>query len=381
MDISFCFKSVSDELIARQTSHQMNTQIHAFVEEFPEWETASLIIVGIPVGENGENTTQSIRKALYQMARTQYDAHIVDVGDIWLKQNQEKDIEQIVYVLETFLQANKTIILIGGDKTLLLPQYIAYQKMDAPINIACIDAKLDIEEDYHLTPSSVMRKVLFHEPFYLNHFTVLGLQVHWVSEKQRQLIDDLRFEYLRLSEIREDFRQTEAVLRWSNLVCLDMSAVRYADAPATLFPNPVGFTLEEACRISRYAGISDLVRTFSITNVDWVKDSHRQTVYAAALNIWYFLDGYSSRWYERVDIKSHNLIQYHVVSDALFMPITFYKHPISERWWIQLPEDSLRFVSNPNDLLVPCTEKDYYNALEGTIPKRWWNALYKIKNQ
>lgn len=379
MDISFYFRSIPEEIVEHKSSHKLNAQIQAFTEEFPEWNNASVIIMGVPVGEHSKNSTHTIRKALYQMAKTHHECHIVDVGDIWIK-DDEKDIQNISYVLEVFLQAHKTVIIIGGDKTLLLPQYISYQEQDIPINIACIDAKLDIKEEYELTPDSVMRKILFHEPFYLNHLSILGLQVHWVSEKQRNLIDDLKFEYLRLSELREDFRQSEAALRWSNMVSLDMSAIRYADAPATLFPNPVGFTLEEACRISRYAGISDLVNSFSITNINASKDNDLQTAYAAALNIWYFLDGYCSRWYEQVDIKSINLIQYHVLSPELSMPITFYKHPISERWWIQLPEDLLLYLKDKKDLLVPCTEKDYHNALKGIIPKRWWNTLYKIKN-
>lgn len=381
MDISFYFKSIPDEIFENKSSHKLNAQVNPFIEEFPEWKNASVIIMGIPIGEHSKNSTYSIRKALYQMAKTQHDCSIADVGDMWIKNEEEKDIQNITYILNFFLQANKTVIIIGGDKTLLLAQYMSYQEQDIPVNIACIDAKLDIKEEHELTPDSVLRKILFHEPFYLNHLTMLGLQVHWVSEKQRNLIDDLKFEYLRLSEIREDFRQTEAVLRWSNMVSLDMSAVRYADAPATLFPNPVGFTLEEACRISRYAGISNLVTSFSVTNINASNDKDLQTAYAAALNIWYFLDGYCSRWYEKADIDGGSLIQYHVVSDELFMPITFYKHPISERWWIQLPEEALRYISERNELLVPCTEKDYHNALKGIIPKRWWNALYKIKNQ
>lgn len=380
MDISFYFRSIPEEIFENKSSHKLNAQIQAFVEEFPEWETASVVILGVPVGEYSKQSTYTIRKALYPMARTLHDCHIVDIGDIWIKDEPEKDIQNITYVLEVLLQAHKTVIIIGGDKTVLLPQYMSYQVQDKPINVACIDSKLDIKEEYAISPDSVLRRVLFHEPFYLNHLSILGLQVHWVSEKQRILIDELKFEYLRLSEIREDFRQTEAVLRWSNMVNLDMSAVRYADAPATLFPNPVGFTLEEACRICRYAGVSSIVNSFSVTNVNTLKDNDLQTAYAAALNIWYFLDGYCSRWYERVDIQNGNLIQYHVVSDELFMPLTFYKHPISERWWIQLPEETLQYIDNPNDLLVPCTEKDYHNALKGIIPKRWWNTLYKIKN-
>jgi len=381
MDISFYFKSIPEEIFEDKSSHKLNAQVHAFVEEFPEWKNASVIVMGVPMGEYSKECTHTVRKALYQMAKTQHECHIVDIGDMWVKDEEEKDVQNLTYILETFLQTHKTVIIVGGDKTLLLPQYMSYQAQDIPVNIACIDAKLDIKEEYPLTPDSVMRKILFHEPFYLNHLTILGLQVHWVSEKQRDLIDELKFEYLRLSEIREDFRQTEAVLRWSNMVNLDMSTIRYSDAPATLFPNPVGFTLEEACRISRYAGISELVSSFSVTNIHATKDKDLQTAYAAALNIWYFLDGYCSRWYERADIQSSNLIQYHVVSDELFMPLTFYKHPISERWWIQLPEDALRYVDNKNDLLVPCTEKDYHNALKGLIPKRWWNTLHKIKNQ
>ncbi|MCS7029193.1 MAG: arginase family protein [Bacteroidia bacterium] len=381
MDISFYFKPIAENLVSNLSSHKLNAQIHAFVEDFPEWKNASVILMGVPTGQYAEEGIHSIRQALYQMARTQHDCNVTDVGNILLKQDKEKDLQNIAYTLETFLKANKTVILIGGDETLLLAQYMGYEKNQSPINLACIDAQLDIEENYDLTPNSVLRNVLFHEPFYLNHLTILGLQVHWASEKQRQLLEDLKYEYLRLSEIREDFRQTEAALRWSNAVHFDMSAIRYADAPGVLFPNPVGFTLEEACRISRYAGISNLVSSFSITNIQINKDIHNQTAYAAALNIWYFLDGYCSRWYERADIHSQNLIQYHVVSDALFMPITFYKHPISERWWIQLPDEAITLVQDPNDLLVPCTEKDYYNALEGIIPKRWWNALHKIKNQ
>jgi hypothetical protein len=64
-----------------------------------------------------------------------------------------------------------------------------------------------------------------------------------------------------------------------------------------------------------------------------------------------------------------------VSSTEIGHDITFLKSKKSERWWIRIPDDHLKYKTHQ---LFPCSYKDYQLALKEEIPQRWWKAYNKM---
>jgi len=54
--------------------------------------------------------------------------------------------------------------------------------------------------------------------------------------------------------------------------------------------------------------------------------------------------------------------------------VNFFKSPKSGRWWIEIPKGT---PDQNRTTLVPCAYEDYEEALQGTLPARWWKAQQK----
>ena len=80
----------------------------------------------------------------------------------------------------------------------------------------------------------------------------LGLPATFATET----FEKLHFDSHRLGIIRSNSSEMEPVLRNTNLFAMDMSAVRYADAPGCANASPNGLNGEDACQLAYYAGLS-----------------------------------------------------------------------------------------------------------------------------
>jgi len=151
----------------------------------------------------------------------------------------------------------------------------------------------------------------------------------------------------------------EPVLRTSELFSFDISAVRYSDAPVNTEGSPNGFTGDEACMLTRYAGMSNLLSSFGIYGYEPKKDRYRMTARLISQMIWYFIDGYLIRKSEAQLTDHEEFVEFHVTftsNDTIFL-----KSKRTNRWWMKLP----------NNMFVPCSYNDYLLASANEIPERW----------
>ena len=72
-----------------------------------------------------------------------------------------------------------------------------------------------------------------------------------------ELIDKLYFDAHRLGEVRSCMEDAEPVIRNADMISVDVSAIRFPDAPGSHNESPNGFYGDEACQLMRYAGMSD----------------------------------------------------------------------------------------------------------------------------
>ena len=71
---------------------------------------------------------------------------------------------------------------------------------------------------------------------------------------------------------------------------LILSEISFADAPANE-NSPNGFSGEEACMLTRYAGMSNQLSSIGIYGYEPQADVNELTAKQIAQMLWYFIDG------------------------------------------------------------------------------------------
>ncbi len=158
----------------------------------------------------------------------------------------------------------------------------------------------------------------------------------------------------------------------------DLGAVSAEASPGSKEASPNGLSGEAACKLSRYAGMSDKLTSFGIYNYVSTKDKDYRTSKLIAQMMWYFTDGYNNRMgdYPVASIQSYT--KYIVGVQDENLDLSFYKSEKSGRWWIEVPYPEDSNSIHHRHLIMPCSYKDYLSATEGQLPDRWWKTYQKI---
>ena len=341
-------------------------------------ETFKVALLGIPEDRNSYNRGASlapgkIRSQLYQLYRINGDTGIVDLGNLKQGNTYQDTYAALKDVLQTALSHKLVVVLLGGTQELTIPVFQVFESMDHILNLTTIDRTIDIVKDsLKITAESYLTELLFKKRS-LFKYCNLGHQIHLTDVNNLDLINKLYHDALRLGEIRAGMAKVEPILRDSDIVSFDISAVRQSDSPAFFNPSPSGFHSEEACQLAKYAGLSDRVKTFGIFEVNPKHDILHQSASLAAQMIWYFLDGYSNRTPEYPDSENKNFKTFIVGHTDLDYEITFYKSLLSERWWMEVPSPK-----KDKPMLVSCSYDDYKSASEQEVPDLWWKSFQKL---
>ncbi len=366
------------------------TKIGSVIKRFtlqdglPETEGYHLAIIGVgeergSVHNDGcANAPDIIRDKLNELKMASYDYRILDLGNIKEGNTLSDTYAALSSVIVELLKQKIVPIILGGSQDLTFAQYTAYQKLEETVNIVSVDATFDLgSTDEPINSYSFLGKIILHEPNFLFNFSNIGYQTYFVGHEQIELMNKLYFDSYRLGQVRSDMEEVEPIVRNADILSFDVTAIRQSDAPGNGNASPNGFYGEEACRIVRYAGMSDKLTSIGIYEINPLYDNHDQTSHLAAQMIWYFMDGYYNR---KKDVPLKNkteFMKYHVPIKKDDQEIIFYKSNKSERWWMEVPfhMNKMRYQRHH---LVPCSYKDYETALKEELPERWWQAFQKI---
>ncbi len=335
------------------------------------WEDADFVIVGC--GEwRGERTASAvsgldtIRDELYRLYNWHPAIRIADAGDILQGAEVGDTRAALRMVLHEIHAAGKIAIVLGGSHDLTLQQYEAFKLSDRGINATVADMLIDLDETETVTSRSFLMDMLTSTPNYIRHYSHIGFQSYYVHPQMLETLDKLRFDFFRLGRVRECMEDMEPVLRASDMFSFDINAVRYSDAPINSAGSPNGFTGDEACQLTRYAGMSDRLKSFGIYGYDPAKDVHRLTAKLIAQMIWYFIDGYHIRQHEAALSDRSSFLEFHVrftSNDTVFL-----KSKRTGRWWMQMPDGTFE----------SCSYSDYQMACRDEIPERWLRAQERL---
>lgn len=332
--------------------------------EMPDITNADVVFVG--VGEtrgSGDfsgpnNAADAIRKQLYQLHYWHVDVTIADLGNIKTGAALYDSYAAIKTVLYELLKLKKTVILLGGSHDVTLAQYFAYKDFGRQVEATCIDATIDLRGESSLRNENFLLEMLTGEPNLVRHYNHIGFQSYLVHPRMLETMDKLRFDCYRVGVAKDNMDEMEPVIRNSTLLSFDINAIKNSDAPANQC-SPNGFTGEEACMLTRYAGMSSQLTSLGIYGYDPRRDKDELTSKQIAQMLWYFIDG-KSRNKQEASLEERDLFnEYHTIvaeEDTVFL-----QSRKTNRWWMQLPDKKI----------IACSYNDYVNASRNEIPERW----------
>jgi len=330
-----------------------------------DWEEADIVIVGCGEmrGANPEadysNSANRVRKQLYSMYYWHNAIKIADAGNIRQGATVEDTRAALLAVLQEIHESGKIALVLGGSHDLTLQQYNVYKKAEKMAVASVTDMLIDLDETESITDRSFLMDMLTGTPNFISHYNHMAFQSYYAHPRMLETLDKLRFDFFRLGKVREHIEDMEPVLRTSNLFSFDMSAVKYCDSPANVNGSPNGLSGEEACQLTRYAGMSEQLRSLGIYGYDHTTDQHDMTARLLSQMVWYFVDGYLVR---KSEAQLTDRDEFNVFNVAFTDNDTvFLKSKRTNRWWMRLPDQSF----------VPCSYNDYLVASNDEIPERW----------
>lgn len=320
-----------------------------------------------------------VRRHFYKLSLGNPQFKMVDLGNIQAGDTIMDTYYALAEII-VYLNKNKIIpVVIGGGQDITFAIYKAYEKLEQTVNITAVDRKFDLgKPDDAVSNENFLTRIVLHQPNYLFNYTNLALQTHYVDSATLDFIDKLYFDYLRLGDLRNDITSAEPLIRNADIFSFDVSAIRRSDCPAHTFISPNGLFGEEACRLMRYAGMSDKVTTVGVFETNTIIDNSGHSAALVAQMIWYFVDGFYSRKHDFPHLEKNTYLKYRVNSEQAKTEIIFYKSPKSDRWWMEVPYPPDKRLKFERHHLVPCNYTDYEDACKDEIPDLWWRTFHKL---
>ncbi|MEM7161043.1 MAG: formimidoylglutamase [Bacteroidota bacterium] len=355
-------------------------------EGLPELDDCQIAIIGIQEGRNCEDNrgcehgAMSIRQELYSLYRSDHRLNLVDLGNLKNGKEISDTIAAISTITGELIKRKIVPVFIGGPQFATFGIYKAFAAIEKAVNITSIDPKLDLGLlDTELKSDSYLSRIIMGEPSYLFNYINLGYQTYLTEPHQIKLMDRMHFETYRLGEIAQNIPDTEPLLRTSDIVSFDMSAIRMSDNPANHRALPNGLYGEQACQMMRYAGLNENLKALGIFEYNPAFDLRGQSAQLIAEMIWCFAEALISRVKDIPKMSKNNFLQYKVnVKDQT--NITFYKSKLTDRWWMEVPYPAKKNESYKKNELIPCTYQEYESASEAEIPLRWWKSFQRLSN-
>lgn len=361
-------------------------QLYDSKDNFPSVEGIHLALIGIKEGRYSINNASCangpdvIRKKLYALYQGDFVLKMVDLGNINAGYEIKDTYFALASVVEYLIKNNVIPIIIGGGQNLTYANYRAYEKLEQIINLVSIDPRFDFNtEQENVTSQAFLDKIILHQPCYLFNYSNIGFQTYLVDQNTINLMQKLYFDAYRLGWVRSNIEEVEPIVRNADMLSVDISAIRHADAPATAWTSPNGFYGEEACQMMRYAGLSEKLSSIGIYEYNPELDKNGQTAYLIAQMIWCFIEGYYSRKHDLPSPGSAHHIKYRVSLEDNKYEIVFYKSTKTDRWWMDVPyPDQSPKSKYERHHLVPCSYSDYQLACNEEMPDKWWQTFQKL---
>ncbi|MBN1159155.1 MAG: formimidoylglutamase [Bacteroidales bacterium] len=380
MDLNLYFEPVALDkpehaLSTRKTMLGHNIRINTPDTPIDEISNYQVALLGVGEDRNSLNRGSSespdkIRNQLYQLYRMNEKVRIIDLGNLKSTGSLSDTYFGVRDVLLELLGNQLVVIVMGGTQDITYGAYMALERMKETVNVVSVDPRLDLTEgesgDIRWMEEIMKSPKLFQ-------YTNLGHQQYLVDNELLERFEKHSFEAVRLGMLRDNLGMSEPYLRDAHIVSFDVAAIKQSDSPGTMFPSPNGFVADEACRLARYAGLSDRVSCFGIFEANPLFDRHDQTTHLGAQIIWYFIDGFVQRRSENPGPENPDFKVFIIGHQDMEHELTFYKSMITNRWWMEVPD-----IGSGRTVMVSCSCEEYQQAGKHEIPDLWWKVYQRI---
>ncbi len=345
---------------------QIGKMIDVYEDTLPEIDDAEIVLVGCGEERGAGSPKPSlapnvIRAQFYDLYYWHQEIKIADIGNIKIGASLSDSYAALRTVVGELTGAGKTVIILGGSHDLTLAQSDAYKNNGSVIEVSVIDALIDIHVENPQRNRSFLMDLLTADPNYIKHYNHIAFQSYLVSPHMLETMDKLRFDCYRLGVVKENIHEMEPVLRSSHMASFDISALQRSAAPSN-YLSPNGLDGEQACTLTRFAGMSAQLSSLGIYGYSVENDTQQLTAKQIAQMIWYFVDG---RWQGRHEAglaERDFFYEFNTVFGEV--NTVFLKSKRTGRWWMQLPDKSY----------IACSYQDYMQASSNEIPERWLRA-------
>jgi len=387
MHLTDFLSPISETIFAAINDSSPKTLVNVtdiYVKHLPELEDVHIAIIGVkedrikPEHAGCAKSPDEIRTQFYQLAQPKYTVRIVDLGNIETGETVNDTLFALNSVL-TYLHEKKIIcIVLGGTQELAYAQYTSYQGLNHAVHAAITDARIDLrqhESDHNQT--GFLYKVIAHQPNYLFNIVHLANQNYFVEQESLDSFEKMNFDVIRLGNVRNKAQEIEPLLRNTDLLIFSTNSIRASDCPGSIDANPNGLFGEEACQITRYAGMGNELSSIGLYDLNTTKDIDGRSAKLVSQMMWYFIDGVYARNHDYPTAESNDYLIYRTTFKNSDHEIVFYKNTTTDKWWMEVPYPKER--SNHKGLfMVPCSYNDYQLALTDEIPDRWMKAYHKL---
>ena len=388
LDLNDYFNPVSIEgpdyeHLTGQAGFPHNITIHTENNSIKDINRYRIALLGVPEGRNSPNIgtvngPDVIRGQLYKLAKIPGKAKIIDLGNMKQGITFNDTIAGLTDVISLLIQANVFPVIIGGSSSLIPAIDKAVSQQKVRYTLTAVDPRIDYNNERKEPDSfNYLNTIMNNHKSTFSHYINIGYQTYLNDQQVINRFLKRRSELVRIGDVRQAIYLTEPLFRDSDVVIIDISAVRQSDAPGTMNPSPNGFYGEEICLLSRYAGISDKLKVFGLFDVNPELDIRFQTSGIGAQIIWFFLEGFSQKQYETPVLslsKSGRFIRYHVRVTDLDDDLIFIKSNLTDRWWIEIP------AGEDRNIYIACSHEDYLKANRNEVPERWINSSERFKS-
>ncbi len=364
---------LSSMVLLPKQSLGKNIEIHNEQNGFPELKGCSIALIGLSEIRNAYFPTAvyelvGFRKSFYSLFPGNWNSKICDLGDLPNGATAEDTYFALKEICFHLRQLNIVTLIVGGSHDLIFPMYQSFQANKQLVNIVSVDNQFDFSQEEELISGrSYMSRIIIEQPNFLQNFTNIGYQSFYIAQEELDLMEKLHFDSLRLGSILSDVKLSEPFFRDANIAGFDMKSLSW-QAVNQRGGAPNGIDARTICALARYAGISDRTEFFGVFEIPNTSISHQ----LLAQIVWYFIEGYHNRFDEYPVLTSSGFTRYTVALTDVEM--VFYQSDKSNRWWIEIINESYLDNKNKTTALLPCTHQDYLDACSDIIPDKWWKA-------
>lgn len=356
------------ELLANSfPSDQLGASIlrHTTERGMPDLKGVQIGLIGLQA-----SVADPIRHQFYTFQNHFPRLRIADLGNL-----RKSGLDFSIGALAEIRSAGILPVILGDDLSFVQALYRALRMNYTSINMAIVDERVPLDPDKLDDADCYMNPIALSGDSRIFQLGLIGYQRHFLPVRIQQFIQDQHYDILRLGAAIQQLSETEPIIRNADLFGLNAAALRSDQMPGVAVPSPSGFSVEEACQMSYYAGISDKLKGFYLLGYAVEQDQRMQTAMAMAEMLWYFMDGFYQRKGD-YPASSEGLIEYIVELKRYDYQLTFWKSKFSGRWWIQVPV-SVR-QRDMRHRLIPCSYEDYKLAIKDELPDRLINAFKRF---